>query len=182
MQTVETMFAAAVVAMLGACAPIVDDDTAEEEPAEEPATVEVRRATLACNFEFADTLDLETGEVTRVQVAEAPQLVDLTCTMGRRIGLDAQVAGETCQADAVYADPARFDDVADIGDGCTLNSIACNYLATSGYEPTCVGVGGVVVDRQGARYALRVVSDGMTGAPGEFVGEFVVEYAPLPGG
>jgi hypothetical protein len=180
MHTVETMFAAAVVAMLGSCAPIGDEDTVEDEPAGDTATVEVRRATLACNFEFADTLDLETGEVTQLALADQPQAADLTCTMGRRIGLDAQVTPETCQADALYAEPERFDDVATMDDGCTLNGIWCNYLATNGYEPVCVGVGGVVVDRAGARYALRVVSDGMTGAPGAFVGEFEVEYAPLP--
>jgi hypothetical protein len=174
MQTAQVTFAAITVAVVRACTPLVDDEETQDD---------VRRTTLACNFEFADTLDLATGEVTRLALADQAEGADLTCAMGRRIGLRATPTPETCQADAVYtgvSEPARYDDVNDIGDSCTLDGIWCSYLGAGGYEPVCASVGGVFVDKQGTPYALRVVSDSATLEDGAYViAEFVVEYAPL---
>jgi hypothetical protein len=169
------MVAAMALMTAAGCGPTTADDLPASEESQ-PAAPTARRATLACNFDFADHLDLATGTVTRLRASE-PRTGDLTCVVSRRLGLDANGADGTCVVDALIDDPPRFDDVSAVETSCQLDGVWCGILGTP-YESICAGRGGVVSDRQGQRYAVLVVNDA-TRDPDLWTGEFVVEYAPL---
>lgn len=137
-------------------------DAARDVGADPPldATSSIGEITLTCDFEFRDTLDLATGEV-RTIASDSDDVGDLTCSLGRFIGLVGPdsicpVGSSASELDMV-ALPAQCED-AD-AEAWTTN-LLCGVNVNGPFQPACLNSALIVRDiDSGAFYRVLLLED-----------------------